>query len=133
MLYIIIAAGLTIFFATTLLIIIFERRSTAEARLLDAVQGVKPVVTTSPFRPAAILTEISSATERVRRAIGITNTSNAARQLALAGYRLPLHVEIFYAVRLTTSGAHRSPHQSVHSRGRDLLVHRRHDLRLLRT
>jgi tight adherence protein C len=100
MLYIIIASGLTIFFATTLLIVIFERRSTAEARLLDAVHGVKPVAAPSPFRPAAILTEISFATERVRRIIGITNTTNAARQLASAGYRLPLHVEIFYAVRL---------------------------------
>jgi tight adherence protein C len=100
MLYIVITAGLTIFFATTLLIVIFERRSTAEARLLDAVQGVKPVATTSPFRPAVFLTEISIATERIRRAVGVTNTTNAARQLALAGYRLPHHVEIFYAVRL---------------------------------
>ena len=100
MLYIVIAAGLTLFFATTLLIVIFDRRATAEARLLDAVQGVKPVVTTSAFRPAAILAEISSATERVRRAVGITNTTNAARQLALAGFRFPYHVEIFYAVRL---------------------------------
>lgn len=100
MLYIVIAAGLTLFFATTLLIVIFEQRTTAEARLLDAVQGVNPIVTTSPFRPAVFLNEISAATERVRRAVGITNTKNAARQLALAGYRLPHHVEIFYAVRL---------------------------------
>lgn len=100
MLYIVIAAGLTIFFATTLLIVIFERRSSAEARLLEAVQGIKPVVTTSTIRPAAILTEIGSATERIRRSVGITNTSSAARQLALAGYRQPYQVEIFYAVRL---------------------------------
>lgn len=100
MLYIVIAAGLTIFFATTLLIVIFERRSSAEARLLEAVQGIKPVVATSNLRPAAILTEISSATERIRRSVGITDTSSAARQLALAGYRQPYQVEIFYAVRL---------------------------------
>jgi tight adherence protein C len=100
MLYIVIAAGLTLFFATTLLLVIFDRRSTAEARLIDAVQGVKPVITTSAFRPATILTEITSATERVRRAVGITNTTNAARQLALAGYRFPYHVEVFYAIRL---------------------------------
>ena len=100
MLYIVIAAGLTVFFATTLLIVIFERRSSAEARLLDAVQGIKPVVTTSSLRPAAILTEISTATERIRRSVGITDTSSAARQLALAGYRQPYQVEIFYAVRL---------------------------------
>jgi tight adherence protein C len=100
MLYIVIAAGLTIFFATTLLIVIFERRSSAEARLLEAVQGIKPVVSTSSLRPAVILTEISSATERIRRSVGITDTSSAARQLALAGYRQPYQVEIFYAVRL---------------------------------
>jgi tight adherence protein C len=100
MLYIVIAAGLTLFFATTLLLVIFDRRSTAEARLIDAVQGVKPIVTTSAFRPTTILAEITSATERVRRAVGITNTTNAARQLALAGYRFPYHVEVFYAVRL---------------------------------
>ncbi len=100
MLYIVIAAGLTFFFATTLLIVIFERRASTEARLLDAVQGVKPMVTTSPFRPATILTDISSATERLRRAVGITDTTSATRQLMLAGYRQPFHVEIFYAVRL---------------------------------
>ena len=100
MLYIVIAAGLTLFFATTLLIVIFERRSSAEARLLEAVQGVKPIVATPAFRPSAILTEISSATERIRRTVGITDTSSAARQLALAGFRQPYSVEIFYAVRL---------------------------------
>jgi tight adherence protein C len=100
MLYIVIAAGLTLFFATTLLIVIFERRSSAEARLLDAVQGIKPIVVAPAFKPAAILTEISSATERVRRIVGITDTTSAARQLALAGYRQHYQVEIFYAVRL---------------------------------
>jgi tight adherence protein C len=99
-LYIVIAAGLTVFFATTLLIVIFERRSSTEARLLDAVQGFKPIAATSAFRPAVIISEISSASERLRRAVGITDTTSAARQLALAGFRRPYHVEIFYAVRL---------------------------------
>jgi tight adherence protein C len=102
-LYIVIAAGLTLFFATALLIVIFERRSSAEARLLDAVQGFKPVVSAPTFKPAAILTEVSSATERFRRSVGITDTTNAARQLALAGYRQSYHVEIFYALRLLLS------------------------------
>jgi tight adherence protein C len=101
--YIVIAAGLTLFFATALLILIFERRSSAEARLLDAVQGFKPVVSAPAFKPAAILTEVSSATERIRRGVGITDTTNAARQLTLAGYRQSYHVEIFYALRLLLS------------------------------
>jgi tight adherence protein C len=98
--YIVIAAGLTLFFAMTLLIVIFERRSSAEARLLDAVQGIKPIATTPAFQPSSLITEVSSATERVRRSFGITDTSGAARQLAFAGFRQPYHVEIFYAVRL---------------------------------
>lgn len=100
MLYIIIAAGLTIFFATTLLVVILERRSSAEARLIEAVHGVKPVVVTPSFRPPAILTEVSSATERLRRRVGFTDTTSVARQLAFAGFRQPYHVEIFYALRL---------------------------------
>lgn len=100
MVYILIAAGLTIFLGTALLILIFERRASTEARLLEAVQGLKPVAATQTFRPAAILSELGSATERVRRTIGITNSANAARQLAMAGYRQPYHVEIFYAARL---------------------------------
>ena len=100
MLYIVLAAGLTIFFATSLLILIFERRTSAEARLLDAVQGIKPVIPAPAFRPATILTGISSASERLRHAVGITDTTSASRQLMLAGYRQPFHVEIFYAVRL---------------------------------
>jgi len=100
MLYIVIAAGLTIFFATTLLVVIFERRSSAEARLLDAVQGIKPIVATPAFRPATFLADISAATERMRRIVGITDTTSAARQLALAGYRQPYHVEVFYAFRI---------------------------------
>ena len=100
MLYIVITAGLTLFFATTLLIVIIERRSAAEARLLDAVQGFKPVVAAPAMKPPTILTEVGSATQRIRRAVGITDTSNAARQLALAGYRQAYSVEVFYAVRL---------------------------------
>lgn len=99
-LYIVIAAGLSVFFAAALVIVILERRSSAEARLLDAVQGFKPVTATPTFQPSAILTGVSSATERLRRGIGVTDTSGAARQLALAGLRQPYHVEIFYAVRL---------------------------------
>lgn len=100
MIYIIISAGLTIFFATALLIVIFERRSSSEARLLDAVQGIKPIVVAPAFRPATVLKEITSATEHLRRVVGITDTSSAAHELMLAGYRLPHHVEVFYAVRL---------------------------------
>lgn len=101
MLTILVCIGLTLFFATTLVIVLLERRSAAEARLLDTVQGFKPVATApTTFQPAVLITEVTSATEKLRRRVGITDTSAAARQLALAGYRQPYQVEIFYAVRL---------------------------------
>ena len=101
MLIILISIGLTIFFATTLVIVLLERRSAAEARLLDTVQGFKPVaVAPTTFQPNVIIAEVTSATEKLRRRVGITDTSAAARQLALAGYRQPYQVEIFYAARL---------------------------------
>jgi tight adherence protein C len=101
-LIVLISIGLTLFFATTLVIVLLERRSAAEARLLDTVQGFKPVAAAAPttFQPNVIISEVSSATEKLRRRVGITDTSAAARQLALAGYRQPYQVEIFYAARL---------------------------------
>jgi tight adherence protein C len=100
-LIVLVSIGLTLFFATTLVIVLLERRSAAEARLLDTVQGIKSVPTVAPaFQPPAFINEVTSATEKLRRRVGITDTSTAARQLALAGYRQPYHVEIFYAVRL---------------------------------
>ncbi len=100
MLYILIAAALTVFLATGLVVLIFERRASTEARLLEAVQGFKPVAATPAFRPSSILTGLGSVTERFRRTIGVRNNTTAARQLALAGFRQPYHVEMFYAGRL---------------------------------
>jgi tight adherence protein C len=99
-LIIVISVGLTLFFATTLVIVLLERRSAAEARLLDTVQGYKPAVAATTFQPAVLINEVTSATEKLRRRVGITDTSAAAHQLALAGYRQPYQVEVFYAVRL---------------------------------
>lgn len=102
MLIVLVCIGLTLFFATTLVIVLLERRSAAEARLLDTVQGFKPMAATATttFQPPALIAEVSSATEKLRRRVGITDTSAAARQLALAGYRQTYQVEIFYAARL---------------------------------
>lgn len=99
MLIVLISVGLTLFFGLTLVIILLERRSAAQTRLLDSVEGYKPVVV-STFQPASFITEVTSATEKLRRHVGMTDTTAAARQLALAGYRQPHHVEVFYAVRL---------------------------------
>lgn len=101
MLILVVGIGLTLFLAAALVIIIVQRRSAAEARLLGAVQGMQPV-STSPTggQTIALLNEVTTATEKIRLTFGLTDTSAASRQLALAGYRKPEHVEIFYAVRL---------------------------------
>lgn len=98
MLAILVTVGLTLFLSIALVIVLFQRRSAAEARLAGAVQGLQE--TTTVNQRQVILSEVSSATERVRRLVGVQNTSAVAKQLALAGYRKPEHVEVFYAVRL---------------------------------
>ena len=98
MLGILLAVGITLFLSIALVLILFQRRSAAEARLVGAVQGFQE--TTVVDQRQVLLSEVSSAAERLRRTVGLQNTSAAAKQLALAGYRLPEHVEIFYACRL---------------------------------
>ena len=102
MLILVIGIGITLFFSAALLIVLLQRRSTAETRLIGAVQGLQPASAVSGTGNAgtALLTEVTSVTERIRQTFGMTDTSAASRQLALAGYRKPEHVEIFYAVRL---------------------------------
>lgn len=98
MLAILVAVGVTLFLSIALVLILFQRRSASEARLIGAVQGFHETATVDQRQ--VLLSEVSSATERLRRMVGLQNTSAAAKQLALAGYRQPEHVEVFYAVRL---------------------------------
>lgn len=97
MLAILLAVGITLFLCIALVLILFQRRSAAEARLAGAVQGFQEP---TADQRQVLLSEVSSAAERLRRTVGLQDTSKAAKQLALAGYRLPEHVEIFYAFRL---------------------------------
>ena len=98
MMAIIIAVGITLFFCIALVLVLFQRRSAAEARLAGAIQGFQESATVDHRQ--IILADVSSAAERLRRTVGVHNTSAVGKQLALAGYRKPEHIEIFYAVRL---------------------------------
>lgn len=92
--------GLTIFLASTLLVLFFPSRSTTEARLIEAV--LRPEYPESGARAPrrGYLDAIGIAGGWVRRKIGMEDTSSAARELAQAGFRKPEHVEIYYAAKL---------------------------------
>jgi tight adherence protein C len=98
MLAVLIAVGVTLFLCIALVLMLFQRRSAAEARLAGAVHGFQETATVNHRQ--LILADVSSAAERLRRTVGVHNTTAAGKQLALAGYRKPEHIEIFYAVRL---------------------------------
>lgn len=100
-----IAVGLTIFFACAFTFLLFQKGSSAEARLYGEVQGLQPSTPRFADQKAALVSEVTSVTERIRRAIGMTDTSLASKRLALAGYRQPEHVEVFYAIRLLLPAA----------------------------
>src|SRR5947209_20317334 len=92
--------GLTIFLASTLLVLFFPSRSTTEARLIEAVLRPEYPETAAATPRRGYLDALGIAGGWVRKKIGMEDTSTAARQLATAGYRKPEHVDIYYAAKL---------------------------------
>src|SRR5947209_7837364 len=100
MLLVLCLVGLTIFLASTLLVLFFPSRSTTEARLIEAVLRPEyPEAAAAAHRPG-YLDALGIAGGWVRGKIGMEDTSSAARELAQAGYRKPEHVDIYYAAKL---------------------------------
>lgn len=100
MLPIIISFGLTLFLISALVIVLLQRRTSAEARLYGAVRSNRVDAAATTLDSDALLSGIAGFVTGMRKKLGFTDTSGAARQLASAGYRNPEHVEIFYAAKL---------------------------------
>lgn len=96
-----IAVAITFFIGVVLVVVILTGRSATTARLMEVAA---PTRTTAEVpRTMALshtLTTVSSAAGWVRKTVGISADSDVARRLALAGYRKPEHVDIYYGVKL---------------------------------
>lgn len=92
--------GLTLFLAIALLALSIQKKSSAEARLYETVRRESALDEVAPTSTSSLLRGFSTLVNWVRNAVGLHDTSKVERQLALAGYRKPEQVEIYYAVRL---------------------------------
>lgn len=92
--------GLTVFFGIALLLVLLPQRSAAEARLIESVRVPEHKELTSQEGTTGFLDAFGAAAGWVRGKLGLEDTSGAARELALAGFKKPHHVEIYYAIKL---------------------------------
>lgn len=98
----IIAAALSCFLGLVLVLLLIGRRSAVTTRLLR-VTGAQALPMEEEPRVSLsgrILPLISNVVAPLRRALGITESGDAARRLALAGLRNPQGAEVFYAAKL---------------------------------
>jgi tight adherence protein C len=98
----IIAAAISCLLGLVLVLLLVGRRSAVTTRLLR-VTGAQALPMEEEPRVSLsgrILPLISKMVAPLRRALGITESGDAARRLALAGLRNPQAAEVFYAAKL---------------------------------
>ena len=96
-----IAAALSCFLGLALALLLISARSPVTARLMRVAGGHEASTEEPRLRLAGrLLEQISSLVAPIRRALGMAESADAARRLALAGYRKPQAAELFYATKL---------------------------------
>ncbi len=98
----IIAAAISCFLGLVLILLLISGRSAVTTRLLR-VTGAQALPMEEEPRVSLsgrVLPLISNVVAPLRRALGITESGDAARRLALAGLRNPQAAEVFYAAKL---------------------------------
>lgn len=98
----IIAAAVTCFLGLVLVVLLIGGRSAVDARLLRVAGSQSLPLEEAPrvSLSGRVLPLVSNVVAPLRRALGITESADAARRLALAGYRNPQAPEAFYAAKL---------------------------------
>ena len=96
---VLILLGITLFFGISLFTLALPAKSPAEVRLSKAVTADQAFdsVREQPGSPLGQITNfITSFVQR----IGLVNTAGIERQLALAGYRKPQHIQLYLTVKI---------------------------------
>ncbi len=98
----IIVAVLTFFLSLGLLLLLLGGQSTVAARLSEiAAEASGRAPSAQPSAPRfAIASRIVQWFGPLRKMIGLADDGEVARRLALAGYREPVYVELYYTARL---------------------------------
>lgn len=91
--------GITLFFGIAFLTLAFPAKSTAEVRLSKAI-GTDRLLDDRLEQPRGPLGQVTQFVTSFLERIGLTDTTGVERQLALAGYRKPEHVQLYLTVKL---------------------------------
>ncbi len=100
MIPLLVAIAVTFFLGMVVLIALLSGGSRAAVRLTE-VTSVQAPSDVARLRPQdAVFGAVAGITSRIRTALGLSADTTVAKRLALAGYRDPLAVDLFYTVRL---------------------------------
>jgi len=101
MLSLIVAIAVTVFLGVALLILLLGGKSAVVTRLTEVatVDGTMQEEAAGPAEPNQALAKALGVLAPVRKMLGMTADSDVTRRLSLAGYREPVHTDIFFGVK----------------------------------
>jgi tight adherence protein C len=101
MLGLIIAVALTTFLGVALLLLLLGGKSAVGTRLAEVATVTTPSEQAQgPAEPTEMLSKALGALAPIRKMLGMTTDSDVTRRLGLAGFREPVHTDIYYGVKL---------------------------------
>lgn len=100
MLGLIIAVALTTFLGVAVIVLLLGGKSAVGARLTEVATLDTPVEETASAAPSQVVGKVVGFVAPIRKMLGMTADADVTRRLGLAGYREPVHTDIFYGAKL---------------------------------
>ena len=101
MIGLIIAVALTTFLGVVLLVLLLGGKSAVSSRLAEvATVGATVDVAEGERGPNQVVGKVLGIVAPIRKMLGMTADADVTRRLALAGFREPVHTDIYYGVKL---------------------------------
>lgn len=96
---VLIAVAVTFFIGVAVLLVLLTGRTRMDVRLAEVATVQAGAEPERVRRSDAVMGAVSSITSRIRSALGFSADSDVGRRLALAGYRDPRAVDLFYLTK----------------------------------
>lgn len=100
MLGLIIAVALTTFLGVALIVLLLGGRSAVGARLTEVASVGAEVQGDAPAEENQLVGKVVGFVAPIRKFLGLSADAEVTRRLALAGYREPVHTDVYYGVKL---------------------------------
>jgi tight adherence protein C len=102
MLSLILAIALTVFLGVALLLLLLGGKSAIVTRLTEVatVDGGVHDEERGPGEPSQALAKALGVLAPIRKMLGMTADSDVTRRLSLAGFREPVHTDLFFGIKL---------------------------------